>query len=104
MSYTVELIRNEMSNTVSVSPEQTVLAAAEEADRNIPFGCRTGACGTCTGRVLEGKLEHRRPPRALKTRHLDEGYALLCIAEPRAHSRIKIGKNVVAELVENPWK
>jgi ferredoxin len=104
MSYTVELIRNGISNTIPVRPEQTVLAAAEDVDRSLPFGCRTGACGTCTGRVLAGELEHRRPPRALKTKHLDAGYVLLCIAEPRADSRVTVGKDVVAELVENPWK
>jgi len=70
----------------------------------LPFGCKTGACGTCTARLLAGELRHRRPTRALKERHLADGYALLCIGRPRADCRIAVGKEVLASLVENPWK
>jgi ferredoxin len=104
VTFAVELVRGEQTIRVDAGPEQTVLNAAEAADESLPFGCRTGACGTCTGRVLAGEVAHRRPPRALKQRHLDAGYALLCIAEPRSDCRITVGKDVVAELVDNPWK
>jgi ferredoxin len=76
-----------------------VLAAAERAHVGLPFGRRTGACATCTGRV-----EHARPPRALKDRHLDDGYVLLCVAEPRADCRIEVGSDVAGDLVSNPWR
>lgn len=84
--------------------DEPILDAAERADVSLPFGCRIGYCGSCTGRLLAGDLEHRRPPVALKERHLEEGYVLLCIAEPRADCRIRVGGDVQRELVENPWK
>ena len=90
--------------TVPVAPSETVLSAAERAGIALPFGCRTGACATCTGRVREGEVCHRREPRALKERHREAGYALLCIAEPREECRIRVGAGVGNELVENPWK
>jgi ferredoxin len=90
--------------SVAVPEDSTVLDAAEAADVSLPFGCRTGACATCTAELLAGDVEHRRPPRALKERHLAAGYVLLCIAEPRADSRLRVGSDVAAELVENPWK
>ncbi|MFB6301474.1 MAG: 2Fe-2S iron-sulfur cluster-binding protein [Haloferacaceae archaeon] len=90
--------------TIAVDRDETVLAAAERADIALPFGCRTGACATCTGRLCTGELEHRRPPRALKDRHLDARYVLLCIAEPRSDCRIAVGANIRAELVTNPWR
>lgn len=89
---------------IAVGREQTVLEAAEAADLGLPFGCLTGACGTCTGRLLEGELEHRRPTRALKERHRADGYVLLCIAEPRGDCRIRVGADVQAELVSDPWR
>ncbi len=89
---------------VEAAPDQTVLDAAEAAGVGLPFGCLTGACGTCTGRLLEGDLEHRRPARALKKRHREEGYVLLCIAEPRSDCHIRVGADVQAELVPNPWR
>jgi ferredoxin len=89
---------------LAVPPDRTVLAAAEAAEVGLPFGCLTGACGTCTGRLLEGELEHRRPTRALKERHRADGYVLLCIAEPREDCRVRVGAEVQAELVSDPWR
>ena len=41
------------THTIAVERDETVLEAAERLDIALPFGCRTGACGTCTGRLLE---------------------------------------------------
>lgn len=90
--------------TIAVDASETILDAAEAVDVALPFGCRTGACATCTGRLREGRVEHRRPPRALKDRHIDVGYVLLCIAEPRTDCYIEVGADVQAELVTNPWR
>lgn len=89
---------------MSAAEDETVLAAVEREDVSLPFGCRTGACATCTGRLLAGRIEHVRPPRALKERHHEDGYVLLCIAEPRADCRIEVGVDVQKDLVSNPWK
>lgn len=105
VSHTITVLRDDQRWAwIEVEEAETILDAAEAAEVGLPFGCRTGACGTCTGRVLDGRIEHRRPPRALKERHLDAGYVLLCIAEPRSPCRIVVGPNVAAELVSNPWK
>lgn len=90
--------------TIAVASHETILDAAEADDIALPFGCRTGACATCTGRLREGRVEHRRPPRALKDRHLEDGYVLLCIAVPRTDCHIDVGADVQAELVTNPWR
>ena len=68
---------------VTVANDETVLDAAERAGLGLPFGCETGACGTCTARLLSGAVDHRRPPRALKDRHRERGYVLTCVATPR---------------------
>ena len=90
--------------TLEVAAGQRVLAAAEAAGVSLPFGCRRGACGTCTGRLLDGELRHRRPPRALKQRHRDAGYVLLCVATPTTDCRVRVGAAVQDELVSNPWE
>jgi ferredoxin len=90
--------------TVRVAVDETVFAAADAGGVALPIGCRTGACGTCTGRVLSGELVHRRPPRALKDRHVEDGYVLLCIAEPRSDVEIEVGSRVARDLTSNPWK
>ncbi|SEO70473.1 ferredoxin [Halogranum amylolyticum] len=96
--------RDGEETVVAATADQSILEAAERADVAVPFGCRTGACATCAGRVESGEVVHRRPPRALKRRHLDSGYVLCCIAEPRTDCAVVVGKDVAAELVSNPWR
>ncbi|MDL5362780.1 2Fe-2S iron-sulfur cluster-binding protein [Halalkalicoccus sp. NIPERK01] len=104
MSHEVVLERSDRVETIDVPGTETVLDAAERAGIALPFGCLTGACATCVGRLLAGEVHHSRPPRALKDRHLEAGYVLLCIARPRAPCRIRVGADVQSGLVENPWK
>ncbi|MFD1565089.1 2Fe-2S iron-sulfur cluster-binding protein [Haloarchaeobius amylolyticus] len=107
------------TRTLAVRADETVLEAAGRDGIGLPYGCRTGACGTCTGRLLEvtgGELDddqtpavddafsYRRCPRALKDRHRADGYVLLCVAEPRTDCRLAVGPSVHTELVDNPWK
>ena len=104
-SYDVLLVwRDGSEETIRVEGTETVLAAAERAGVALPFGCLTGACATCTGRVLDGELVHTREPRALKPHQRDANYVLLCLAEPRSDCRIEVGAAVQTDLVSNPWK
>jgi ferredoxin len=96
--------RDDQEETIPVGVRETVLDAAERAGVSLPFGCRTGACTTCTGQVLDGCVDHPRPPRGLKARHLDSGYALLCIAELRTDCHIQVGVDVQADLISYPRK
>jgi ferredoxin len=96
--------RDGREKRVEIRADETVLDGAERRGVALPFGCRTGACATCTGRLREGELVYRRPPRALKPRHREAGYVLLCVAEPRSDCAIEVGAAVHSELVSNPWK
>ena len=61
----------------------TVLAAAMEADLMLPYGCRNGACGTCKGKIVEGRVDYGAHQAATLTD--DEkraGVALFCCAKP----------------------
>ena len=96
--------RDGRRETVRATGGQTVFEAAAEAGVGVPVGCRTGACGTCTGRLLGGRVWHRRPPRALKRRHLDDGYVLTCVAVPSTDCELEVGSDVQADLLVNPWR
>lgn len=96
--------QNGRTARIRVDANETVLDAAERADLGLPYGCLTGACATCTGRLREGDVAYRRPPRALKERQRRDGYVLLCIAEPRSDCRVEVGARIQASMVSNPWK
>lgn len=57
--FTVTLARS--GAVIKVSPEQSLLEAAEEAGHKLPYLCRGGACGECETEVLEleGTIDHR---------------------------------------------
>ncbi|MEM4780157.1 MAG: 2Fe-2S iron-sulfur cluster-binding protein [Halalkalicoccus sp.] len=89
--------------TFPVERNETILEAAARAGIRLPYDCRTGTCAECVGQVLEGRIEHRRMPRALEETDRQKGYALLCIAVPREDCRIRTGSRLKAELGSSPW-
>ncbi len=95
---------SDRAERLTVAAGETILGASEAAGLGLPFGCKTGACGTCTARLLDGEVAHKRLPRALKERHLADGYVLTCIATPTSDARLEVGAAVQADLVPNPWK
>ncbi|MEF8813697.1 MAG: 2Fe-2S iron-sulfur cluster-binding protein [Halovenus sp.] len=96
--------RDGREETLALPSDETVLDAAKARDIGLPYGCRTGACGTCVARLLEGDLEFVRPQRALKERHRDEGYVLTCIGTPVTDCRLAVGSHHQAEMMSTPWK
>jgi len=101
---TVTLVWRDGREAAVTAGDEPVLDATEESGLSLPFGCRTGACGTCTGRLLDGEVVHERPPRALKPRHLDDGYVLTCIAVPTGDCTVEVGTDVQRDLLVNPWQ
>jgi CDP-4-dehydro-6-deoxyglucose reductase len=59
----------------------TVLAAAMAADLMLPYGCRNGACGTCKGKIVEGRVDYG-PHQASTLTEAEKrlGLALFCCA------------------------
>ena len=54
---TVTLARS--GRRIAVAPSQSILDAVEAAGVAAAFGCRSGTCGTCRVKVLDGVAEHR---------------------------------------------
>jgi CDP-4-dehydro-6-deoxyglucose reductase len=71
------------SRTFDVQAGETVLAAGLRQGYALPFGCRSGACGSCRVRRLSGTVEYAagRAP-ALSEAEVDAGYILMCLAQP----------------------
>lgn len=56
----------------------TLLELAEEHGLTPAFSCRSGSCGSCAARLVDGKVHYRRPITA----DVDEQEILLCCAVP----------------------
>jgi ferredoxin-NADP reductase/MOSC domain-containing protein YiiM len=58
--------------------DSPLLELAEETGVSIPFGCRSGSCGTCATRVVSGDISYLNEPGA----PLADGEILACVAVP----------------------
>ena len=67
----------------AVPPGDTVLKAALAAGFNLPYGCRNGACGSCKGKILDGRVDYGHYTQAVLAEiEKNAGYALFCCAKP----------------------
>lgn len=68
-----------------VDEGETVLGAALRQHVGLPYGCKNGACGSCKGRILEGRVEHGpHQQRALSVEDETRGFSLFCQAHPHS--------------------
>ena len=65
----------------SVDDDESVLDAAIRLGIGLPYGCRSGRCGSCIATLLDGKVEYPDgPPEALELESEDK--CLPCVAHP----------------------
>jgi CDP-4-dehydro-6-deoxyglucose reductase, E3 len=78
-------------HTFACDDNDTVLAAAMAADLMLPYGCRNGACGTCKGRIVEGRVDYGAHQAATLTDdEKRKGMALFCCAKPLTDLLIEV--------------
>lgn len=89
LQYQVELKKS--GRTFTVEEDETVLEAAIRQGVQLPYGCKNGACGSCKGKVLEGRMEHGdHSQSALSTLDESAGATLLCCAHPKSNVLIDV--------------
>jgi CDP-4-dehydro-6-deoxyglucose reductase len=78
------------ARSFQVQEGETVLAAALRQGVHLPYGCRTGSCGTCRAHVLEGTSAYPEgAPLALTALEMHEGETLLCRAVPQSDLKVE---------------
>ena len=61
----------------------SILQSALDAGLVLPYGCRDGACGSCKGKLIDGRIDYGRySEKALSAEERERGYALFCQAKP----------------------
>lgn len=95
MSFSVKV--EPSGHTFPVEADEPVLDAALRHGLTLPYGCRNGACGSCMGKVVEGKIAYPdgELPPALTEEQAAAGMALFCQA--RAREDLIIETREVAE-------
>ncbi len=97
-------IRIKPSGTTFVAQaDETILDAALRTNHTIPYGCRNGACGSCMGNLLSGKVHYAQERKSLKALgKLDEtaGEILLCQAVADTDVEISVAELEQVNLIE----
>ncbi len=89
MQYQVELKKS--GRSFLVEEDETILEAAIRQGIGLPYGCKNGACGSCKGKVLNGRIEHGdHSQSALSTLDETAGATLLCCAHPKSNVLIDV--------------
>ncbi|MQR01811.1 CDP-6-deoxy-delta-3,4-glucoseen reductase [Glaciimonas soli] len=99
-----------MSFQVTVQPSgrqfvcdegETILNAAIRAGVGLPYGCKNGACSSCKGKLVSGKVTHgAHQEKALPVKEEELGFSLFCCATP--HSDVTIEAREVTGVGEFP--
>jgi CDP-4-dehydro-6-deoxyglucose reductase, E3 len=75
----------------SAAAEQTLLDAALDAKLNLPHSCKSGNCGACRARLLQGEVHYPfGPPLGLTDAEIAQQSILLCQARARTDLKIEI--------------
>ncbi|TCJ83016.1 CDP-6-deoxy-delta-3,4-glucoseen reductase [Cocleimonas flava] len=79
MSYKVTLQPSE--HTFEVEENELILDAALRQGVGFPYGCRSGSCGTCLGKVVSGEIEYPQglPLTVMEHEH-EQGKAVFCVS------------------------
>src|SRR5579871_4858900 len=84
---------------IRVRPGHPVLEGALEAGLNLPHSCKSGHCGSCRARLLEGEVAypHTRP-LGITDDEAAAGYVLLCQA--RAQTDLVVEARLIASVAD----
>jgi CDP-4-dehydro-6-deoxyglucose reductase, E3 len=69
---------------------ETILDAAMRQSIDLPYGCRSGACGSCMGYLLKGDVVYEDEPIALTEEMMAENKALFCSAMAASDLEISV--------------
>ncbi|MEM6714617.1 MAG: 2Fe-2S iron-sulfur cluster-binding protein [Cyanobacteria bacterium P01_D01_bin.6] len=87
-TYTVEIKHQGTVTSLQVPEDETILTVANEAGLDLPFSCSAGVCTTCAALITAGTVD-QTDGMGVGIDLQAEGYALLCVAFPRADIKLE---------------
>lgn len=78
--YNVRLVNEAkgLDSVIQVNADEYILDSAEKQGFNLPYSCRAGVCVSCTGKLIEGSVNHDYD--FLKAKEIEAGFFLTCKA------------------------
>src|SRR5690606_24155930 len=74
-------VGNKPAQSIRVQHPQSILSKALEANISIPYSCQSGQCGSCTGKIISGKV-WMSYNEVLTDKELNKNLILTCTSFP----------------------
>jgi len=78
-SFRIQLRMPNSIKNFTCPDDEYILEAAEQAGIDLSYSCRSGACSTCVGKIVQGTID-QSDQSFLDEEQMKKGYALLCVA------------------------
>ncbi|HEX2201194.1 MAG TPA: 2Fe-2S iron-sulfur cluster-binding protein, partial [Gammaproteobacteria bacterium] len=89
MAYSIQI--RPSGHRFTVEEDEYILDGALRQGYRFPYGCRSGNCGACMSRLINGQIDYRGAAiSGLGEHQAAEGFALLCQARPRSDLIIEV--------------
>ncbi|HHM04570.1 MAG TPA: 2Fe-2S iron-sulfur cluster binding domain-containing protein, partial [Gammaproteobacteria bacterium] len=99
MAYKVQV--QPSGHTFICEAGESVLDAALRQGIGLSYGCRSGGCGACKGKVVAGQVDLGEvSPQALSEQEQAVGMALLCQARPDSDLVIEVAEALAGTAIE----